>query len=323
MATGIMVNVALIAALCAWLAWRAASPAKAVRLRNALRFDAGGAADFEWTPEHPPAGFRLERRFADPFFADIARSLDRCETADDWQRALRLAAHLTENAKDTGPIRADLRTTYDAIRAGHGYCADFVRVFIALAHAAGVAVRQWGFSFDGFGGHGHTVVEIYDRTRRKWLMIDVYNNFHPADAASGEPLGALEFRDALLGRRGAAAIVRNGAGRPGFVHEATALDYYRRGIDQWYLLWGNDVLARDGHPLVRASSRISRPLARLVAQVLSAQPRLHVYATHENADEMRRLLALRREFRVAACIALVLIVVLAVQLGGSVSRAGA
>jgi hypothetical protein len=30
----------------------------------------------------------------------------------------------------------------------------FVKVYLALAHAAGITARQWAFSFDGFGGHG-------------------------------------------------------------------------------------------------------------------------------------------------------------------------
>ena len=323
MAPGIALNLALIVALAGWLAWRAASPSKALRFRNALRADTGDTLDFDWPPERPPRQYRVERAPADPFFVDVVRTIGADGIASEWERALAIARHLVENARDTGPVRADLRRTYEAIREGHGYCADYVRVFMALAHAAGVPARQWGFSFDGFGGHGHTVVEIYDRTRRKWLVLDVYNNFHVVDSASGEPLGALEYRDALMGRRAAATRVANGPGRPGFVHDATALDYYRRGIDQWYLLWGNDVVSRDHDRIVRAVAHVSRPLARGVAHVIGGQPRIRVYANADNVAEVRRLLALRREAVAAACVGALLIAALAVQLASASAAAKA
>src|SRR6266545_3983297 len=276
MSPGVAVNLALLGGVAAWVAWRAWPPTEAVRLRNALLVDAGERSDFDWTPEAPPQGFRVERRAADAFFVNVVRSIGAEGPGDDWTRALTIASHLVERAQDTGPVRADLHTTYDALRTGRGYCADFVKVYIALAHAAGLAVRQWGFSFDGFGGYGHTVAEVFDRQRAKWLLVDVHNNFHVVDQASGEPLGALEYRDTLLGLRDGARIVANGPGRPGFEHEATALEYYRRGLDQWYLLWGNAVYSDYGHPVVRALGRYSRTAAQVAANLVRVQPRLRI-----------------------------------------------
>ena len=77
---------------------------------------------------------------------------------DDWKAALALANHLVEHAGDRGAVQDDPLTTYRKIRQGYGYCADFVKVYLALAHAGGLSARQWAFSFDEFGGHGHTVV---------------------------------------------------------------------------------------------------------------------------------------------------------------------
>ena len=54
-----------------------------------------------------------------------------------------------------------------------------------LAGAAGLTAREWGFSFDGFGGHGHALVEVYDRGLSKWVFLDVYNNIQALDAATG------------------------------------------------------------------------------------------------------------------------------------------
>jgi hypothetical protein len=65
-------------------------------------------------------------------------------------------------------------------------------------------------------------------------MIDVFNNFYAIDL-SGRLLSATEFRDAL-GRDGAELrlIPVNAAARPGFRHAEKALDYYRRGLPEWY-----------------------------------------------------------------------------------------
>jgi len=314
MSPGIVANVALLAVLAGWLARRATPATEAVRLRNAFLVEPGSAADFDWPPDRPPRGYLREKRAPDPKFVAIVDELAVNAVSDDWTRALRLASHLVRNAKDKGPIRADLHTTYRLIGEGYGYCADFVRVFIALAHAARLGVRQWGFTFDGFGGHGHTIVEVYDRQRRKWLMLDVYNNFHAVDSATAEPLGALEYRAALLGERGPATMHPNGPGRPGFVHAEKAVDYYRRGIDQWYLVWGNAVYTYHEQPLVRVAGRLSRAFADFAANTLGVLPRMRVYATDRNADPIRRIGELRRKLTFAAALAGALAVVLAIQI---------
>ena len=294
MTLGIAVNVVALVALLARVLWLARRPTEAVRLRNALRLQPSRDEDFTWVPPYFPPGYVVEGLPPGTEFREIVASLGVDAIPGDWGKALALAGHLTERAEDKGPVRTDPLTSYRAIRVGHGYCADFVKVFLVLAHTAGLVARQWAFSFDGFGGHGHTVVELFDRERGRWLFLDVFNNFHAVDAASGEPLGVLEFRDALLGRRGAALMRRNGPGRLGFVHEHKALEYYRRGIHQWYLMWGNAALSCYGSPFVRATGRISPTLTAIVANVVGAQPGIRIYATPENAAEVRKMFALRR-----------------------------
>jgi transglutaminase superfamily protein len=314
MHTWIVANLALLLGLIAWLARRAWPPTEAVRLRNAFLVDPGLPRDFDWRPETRPPGYFVERGSRDPFFSGVVEAIGLPLESDDWTKALRIAIHLVENAQDKGPIRADPHTSYRRIRAGYGYCADFVKVFIALAHAAGLEVRQWGFSFDGFGGHGHTLVDVYDRARSRWLMLDVYNNFHVVDVASGEPLGALEYREALLGLRGRAVMERNGPGRLGFEHAPIAVEYYRRGLDEWYLLWGNAVLSHYGHPMVRLAGRFSRPLADIVASAVGVLPRMRVYVTEGNVAKLRRMQALRARLVVAAGVGMLLFGALLVQI---------
>jgi len=324
MTAGVGATVIALSALLAVVLWWARRPTEAVRLRNALRLQPSHDEDFTWVPPHFPPGFAVEREEPGSEWSEIIASLGIEAIPGDWAKALALAGQLTERAEDKGPVRADPLATYHAIRSGYGYCADFVKVFLVLAHAAGLVARQWAFSFDGFGGHGHTIVELYDRERERWLLLDVFNNFHVVDATSGEPLGALEYRDALLGRRGAALMRRNGPGRLGFVHEHKALEYYRRGIHQWYLMWGNAVYSYYSHPVVRWSGRISRSLAHLAANVVGVQPHIHIYATPANAECVQRMFALRRHLQWIIFAGLVLLVTLAVQLlaVGAPGRAG-
>jgi Transglutaminase-like superfamily len=314
MTIGIAANLIALFGVVGYVLWRAYPPTEAVRLRNALSLATGSNPDFDWTPPHFPADFRAERLPPPAEFRDIVASLRLGDRSGDWDKALALASHLVERAGDLGPVRADPLTTYRAIRDGHGYCADFVKAFLALAHAAGLSVRQWGFSFDGFGGHGHTVVEVYDHQRRKWLLLDVFNNFHVVDAHSGEPLGALECRQALLASAGKLRMRANGPGRPGFVHSETALEYYRRGVHQWYLLQGNAVFSSYAHPLVRMAGRLSRGLAPVAASIVGVRPRIRILETSENARQVSQLRMLRRQLVVAAGLALLLLATLAAQL---------
>src|SRR5262245_62402836 len=151
MTLGVALNLAALVAVIAWLLRQAYPATEAVRLRNALLLEPSTREDFSWTPESVPPDFRLERRPPSREFVDIVHHLGVDRLTNDWERACVLAGHLTEHAAEdeTGPVQADLFTTYLRIREGHGYCSDFVRVFLALAHAAGLVVRQWAFSFDG------------------------------------------------------------------------------------------------------------------------------------------------------------------------------
>lgn len=314
MTIGIAANLAAVAGVLGYFLWRARSGTEAVRLRNALLLVRGRNEDFDWKPPQFPPGFRAERLPPPPEFRDIVAALGLRHAGGDWATALALASHLIERAGDLGPVRADPLTTYRAIQNGYGYCADFVKAFLALAHAAGLTARQWAFSFDGFGGHGHTLVEVYDRQRGRWLFLDVFNNFHVIDPQSGEPLGALAYRERLLDPRQAARMRPNGPGRPGFVHGETALEYYRRGAHQWYLVEDNAVFTRYAHPLVRMAGRLSRNLAQIAASLVGARLRIRIYETRENVEQVRQLRVLRRELVVLTVVLLLLVATLAAQL---------
>jgi len=309
----LIANLVALGALAGFLLKEAWPPSGAVRLRNALLLEPSRNEDFLWTPDTMPADFRREQRAASAEFVAVIATLD-LTGLSDWEKALCLAAHLAEKARDKGPIQDDLAATYVGIREGYGHCADFVKVFLALAHAAGLDTRQWAFSFDGFGGHGHTFVEVFDHRLGKWLFLDPHNNFHVVEAVSGEPLSALEFRDSLLGRRGAIHLQPNGPGRAGYVEEEKALDYFHRGAAEWYLWWGNAPFTYYAHPLVRAAGRVSRGLAHLVGNLVGVQPRIRIYPAAESREAARRMFSLRRRLQASMAAALALLLLLLVQL---------
>ena len=274
----------------------------------------GTLRDANWTPNNVPTDFRQEASVAYPSFREAVTRLDLGSCKTDWERALRIAEHLTIHTKDLGPIQSDLETTYARIGMGYGYCADFVKVFLGLSYAAGLYSRQWCFSFDGFGGHGHTIVEVFDRVAGRWFFLDVHNNVHAHDVVTGVPLGALEFRDALLLGSQAFTIVPNGAGRLGFPIEEKLLAYFKRGLQEWYLMCGNAVFSYEAHVLMRWANRLSGPLGQIVAVCLGEHPSVQVLATPENTRSVNALMALRRRFQIAMIACLVLLMLLIFQI---------
>ena len=93
--------------------------------------------------------------------------------------------HAIENASDE---RLKALNKFRRFSGNHEDFIAYNRAFhTALAHASGLAVRPWAFSFDGLGGHGHIVVEVFDRQRGRWIMLDIFNNVIPVDRRSGQP----------------------------------------------------------------------------------------------------------------------------------------
>lgn len=287
---------------------------EAVRLRNAILMEPTRPGDFSWTPDEVPGDFPLDNAPASPAYRKIVADLGVNQKSGDLDVALTLAANLTHNAKNGDAIQSTLDDTYAKIQDGYGYCSDFTNVFLGLAKAAGLFSREWAFSFDGFGGHGHAMVEVFDRQRGKWIFIDVFNNFHVIDAGTGEPLSATEFHAYLKegGRR--VQIVKNGLGRFGFKNDDHLFDYYRRGANQWYLWWGNAVFAYDASPVVEVISPISRSAEQLAAIAVGVHPKIKVLEEADNLDLRKHMFALKHELIAMFWIGLVLSLILVAQI---------
>lgn len=274
------------------------SSTEVVRMRHALLLadsGAAGDADFDWTPANVPSDFLRERAAPYPEFADTVARLGLAAMPSDWERALAISRHLLGSAPvlSGGAIQSDLRDTYQRIvKDGQGYCGDFVRVFTGLAIAAGIPVRAWAFSFDGFGGHGHIWPEIWNRQLGRWQLVDIFNNSYLV-GAEGVVLSAIEAHRTLLRDPVSLRLLPlHPDARPGFMVEEKAWDYYRRGLGQWYMLWGNNVFSYDQASLVRVFGNVSRSLEQVggIAQGVYPEIRLLVDgADHAQVEAIYRL----------------------------------
>lgn len=262
------------------------------RFRNSLLAEVGEPSDFEWTPGAYPADFKLE---SVPPPDEILAAVDaiRVRSQNAQQLMTGFVEHLRSKPKRRGPIQSTTLHAYrEIIEQGRGYCADYTQVFNGLAHTAGLPVREWGMSFDGFGGDGHAFNEVYDESLGQWIFVDPMNGFYVRDRASGRPLSALEFRERTTRADGFETItieriVENFL----FPSDRAAFDYYARGADQLYLWFGNNVFAYDAHPAVRALSW-SRALEGLAAIALGVHPEIRIYPTESNAEMIESLLRL-------------------------------
>jgi hypothetical protein len=309
------INLAALALAMAWLALLTFPPRQAVRVRNAFLLRRGRPQDFLWAPSAAPSDFRIERAAAPKPIQDAVAAAGIPGMSGDWQRALALVGMLVRHARHEGGIQADLVTTYARIVAGHGYCADFVRVYMAAAPRVDLFCRQWAFSFDGFGGHGHTFVEVYDRQREAWAFLDVHNNVYAVVAGAEAPADALCLHDALRDAPSTVEFRQAGPGRLGWPHPEKLLAYYVRGANHWYLWWGNDVVSRESRGLVGKIGRLSGHIAHVIGSAIGSLPPLVVLTSPENEDAIARMERLRRSVLAASLLLAGLAAALGVQLG--------
>jgi hypothetical protein len=264
--------------------WHAYPSSEAVRLRNALLMQADPSALSDWTPKNVPASFKLERLPVPELMLSAARRAAAATDGTDLAVARALTAHLMEHATKGGRIDSfDVAQTYKTIVAsGAGYCSDVIDSYIALAQAVGLFVRPWAFSFDGFGGLGHIVIEIYDRQSARWIMLDVFNNVLPVDANKNTPLSVREFIAAFSVDSRAVLFLPIGSGRKEFAIYEKLVEYYRSGIGDWYFWNGNNVFGRADHWVIRAAELLGEGPAELASLALHKFPEIIPIATTSN-----------------------------------------
>jgi hypothetical protein len=204
-----------------------------------------------------------------------------------------------------GPIRSDTLDSYRLITGeGRGYCADFTQVFNAIALTEKLPVREWTIAFEGFGA-GHAFNEIFDRSRGKWIFVDSFHSLYFVDPVSREPLSVLEVHDRLLGLGSIRdlEIQHILADRFPFRSEDLAIDYYRRGMPQLALMWGNNVFDYDRSRLVQTVGRLSRAGGQFAAILAGIYPQGRIYPVGVSQRDVDSLGHTRRNviLAVASC----------------------
>jgi hypothetical protein len=289
-----IVLVVLLLVLCLDIGRLALAPTReasidAVRIRNAMVAEMGSAAETVWSPSEVPPDFRWERQPPPDYFAMV---VDRVLAGEVPRQpglatAIRLARHLQETSRHGPPIQANTRETYEKIIGGEGgYCSDYTQSFTALALAAGLDVREWGFAWEDMA-NGHAFNEIWDPELQKWVFIDSFVSFYAVDRASGLPLSALEFRDTLLGESGGddVAVVQIAPQRFGFKTTERALEWYRRGVPRMFLVLGNNVYSYDANPVIQLAEALPRSVEMVLAILLGEHPRF-LFVPRESEPEV-------------------------------------
>jgi len=309
----LMLDLLLLVVVIAWVVAHALPSVEAVRLRNALLLAGELSPDqFNWTPDGFPKDYLVETHPPPDELSAALRGLNLSSQPDNWSRATAIARHLQSRlGKEKGPIFGDLKTTYKKITGeGVGYCGDFAMTFSALANAAGIPNRTWAFSFDGFGGHGHIFNEVWDDASKRWRAIDTFNNYVFLDSSTNAPLSALEFRAAMRRERPAPIIaVLNPNIRPGYKIHEKAVEYYQRGVNEWYQPWGNNVVTVDEHFLVKMLSSISGRFASPASILAGVQPPIFVVKSPESRAAFENLSALKLKLYTATILAISLLLI--------------
>jgi hypothetical protein len=277
-----------------WLGLKVHDGRDLVKFRNALLVKIGPADVFDWGPATRPADFREEHAQAPAEIRDAVNSSVGDESRhSELLTALDLARHLAKNRQRAAPPikKSTIETYREIVGTGQGYCADFTQVFNGLAHAAGLEVREWGMSFEGYGGNGHAFSEVFDRGRDQWVFIDSFYSFYVTDH-TGRPLAASEFRDRLLTQSTDLHVEPIVAEKFGFKSPERALDYYRRGAASFYMWWGNDVFSYDNNAVL-AHLNSSRALQQLAGIALGMQPAMMLAAGHIQTQGLFELRLIR------------------------------
>lgn len=290
------------------------------QIRNSMIAERGVSGDFDWTPDRTPPGFLQETAAAPRDFRQVADALVSTlpPSSSELEVAIALARHLDEGpGPGGGGIKSDTSDAYRQIRTSRmGYCSDYTQVMNGLAYASGVPIREWGMSFGEYTGDGHAFSEIFDRTLGKWVFVDSFYSFYAVDRTTGLPLSVLELRERLANGEGERQIdVRVISPEQfGFKNAAMALHYYRRGMEHFFLYFGNNVFSYDENRMVAALGPVSRALEELSGIAQGILPGIRLFRTKTNEPDISTLFFRGYLFLVLVAVLLVMMVLVVREL---------
>lgn len=269
-----------------------------VQVRNSLIYDVRDNGAYEWTPDDMPSGFILEEA-PTPRYVGVRlegligkRSLSAEGSALD--ATLIIARSMISNQRPGQPVRTLFKYAISPVfDQGLGYCADYAQVLMGMTHSLGIPNRSWAISFKGYSGDGHAFNEIYDFKLKKWVFVDSFYSFYVVDDV-GTPLSVLELREALLqDYRKSIRVIKIDPEKFGFKNTDAALSYYRRGMPELYMWWGNNVISYGNNRLVAFAARFSRVAEQAVAILTRVQPRLVLHTSYIDPEGFQILRRLR------------------------------
>lgn len=284
------------------MAYLVHSPYEITRLRNALITSAGEPSDFNWQPANPPADYSLETLSPPDVIQQTVDQLGLSNAAQsELSRSLEIARHMNGPDKSNGDaIQSSFTDAYrQIVEKNIGYCSDFTQVFNGLALAADIPVREWGMSFDGFSGDGHAFSEIYDTQLGQWVFIDSFYAFYVVDPVTERPLSVLELRKRL--DAGQASALAAGV-RPitqdtfAFKSGELAMQYYTKGVSEFFLWFGTDVFSYDANKVIKFASKFGRSAEQAVAILLGEHPSIRVYEVAQSEPALKALSRARSLF---------------------------
>ena len=300
------------------------SSKESVRLRNSLIADTVVFGATDWNLADMPSDFKLDTgpipREMGEAWAELEKGLP--SNVSDLDRALAISVHLRANATIDRPLVSNTVDSYrQMVQKGYGFCSDYTQVFNGMAFIAGLPVREWGLAFDGYGGAGHAINEFYDRSLGKWVFIDNHGSVYVRRVATGEVLSAMEYRSYLLiyddydAAKQEIELVPIVPDKLAFKSLEKTFAFHRRGAEQFYLVWGNNVFSYDANPFVRAASRVSRSAEQVVGIALGLLPEIRLILEPRTKSAVETLFALRDRFLIYVSAAVLLFVLLTIELG--------
>lgn len=265
-------------------------------VRNSLVFESASSY-VDWSPNDVPSDFRQETSSPPSLLREAAKNalagLD--DSSGDLIKALSIARFIGSNPRLGKPIRSNTVETYNrVVFAGRGYCADYSQLFLALALASDIAVREWGFGIQAFGS-GHAFNEVYVDELSKWVFIDSFQAFYVEDPETNVPMSVTEFQAKLRTFPSSENIrvVPIDPSQFSFPSHAAAIDYYKNGADFMYLYMANDVFSYDEDPVIAFAAKFSRSVEIIAAILRQHQPAIRVVPTEENKSAVIQLRAIQ------------------------------
>ncbi len=203
--------------------------------------------DFYWQPENAPRYFWFEPYSGKtPIFRNEVYPLIKNES-DELKRAIKVAKYIKDIEASSSTFQAT-PLKWDSpegmlrqIRKGaNANCFHRSILFSTYLSSLGLKSRLWALENEKFNAPVHTVTEVYIKSFRKWVFMDITLGFYITEDSNA--LSLLELRERLLDGNTDKILVHNIHDEIGEQKEIPA--FYRKLIKCVFLRVRNDFVNR-------------------------------------------------------------------------------